>query len=109
MGFTLAWALLNGVASGVFVVSFSVLSESAPDSVRGRVMTFAYLPVNVGFIVGPALGSVVTRGSVFGVFPVAATFTALGIGALAFASRQAIPLLAALAPEPALAVSAPVE
>jgi MFS family permease len=88
VGFTLAWALLNGVASGVFAVSFSVLSESVPASVRGRVMTFAYLPVNIGFVVGPALGGVVT---------------------LAFASRQTIPLIPDLAPEPARAVPAPVE
>jgi MFS family permease len=109
VGFTLAWALLNGVASGVFAVSFSVLSESVPASVRGRVMTFAYLPVNIGFVVGPALGGVVTRGSVFSVFPVAAVCTALGVGALAFASRQTIPLIPDLAPEPARAVPAPVE
>lgn len=107
--FAIAWAVLNGVASGVFAVSFSVLSESAPASVRGRVMTFAYLPVNVGFIVGPAVGSVLTRSSVFSVFPVAAVFTAFGVGALAFAARQEIPTVAALPLEPASAVPAPLE
>ena len=88
--FTVAWAVLNGVASGVFAVSFSVLSESADSSIRGRIMTFAYLPVNVGFIAGPAIGSIITQYNVFAVFPVAACFTALGIGALALAVQKKV-------------------
>ncbi len=87
--FTIAWAVLNGVASGVFAISFTVLSGSAASDVRGRVMSFAYLPVNVGFLVGPAIGSLVTRGSVFTVFPVAAVMTAIGLGALLLAARRA--------------------
>jgi hypothetical protein len=51
-------------------------------------MSFAFLPVNVGFMVGPAIGSVVTRGTVFAVFPTAAIMTALGIGVLWLAARQ---------------------
>ncbi|MGN6361939.1 MAG: MFS transporter [Thermomicrobiales bacterium] len=94
-GFTVAWAVLNGVASGVFAVSFSVLSESADSSIRGRIMTFAYLPVNVGFIVGPAIGSVITQHNIFAVFPVAACFTALGIGTLALAARKKVAVVAA--------------
>ena len=86
--FTLAWAVLNGVAAAVFAISFSVLSSSAPDNVRGRVMSFAYLPVTVGLLIGPALGSVVTTRSVFAVFPAAAVVTALGVGAMAVAARQ---------------------
>ena len=89
-GFAVAWAVLNGVASGVFAVSFSVLSESADSSIRGRIMTFAYLPVNVGFIVGPAIGSIMTRYNIFAVFPVAACFTALGVGALALAAQKQV-------------------
>ena len=46
------------------------------------------LPVNLGFMIGPAVGSVITRGSVFAVFPTAAALTALGIGALWVASKQ---------------------
>ncbi len=87
--FGVAWALLNSVASSVFTISFSVLSGSAASEVRGRVMSFAYLPVNVGFIIGPAIGSVVTRAGVFAVFPTAAVITALGVGALVIAYRQA--------------------
>ena len=50
-------------------------------------MSFAYLPVNVGFMVGPAIGSVVTQLSLFAVFPTAAFITALGVGALGLAAR----------------------
>ncbi|MBI3241973.1 MAG: MFS transporter [Chloroflexi bacterium] len=86
--FTIAWAALNGVMSGVFAISFSVLSDSATTEVRGRVMSFAYLPVNVGSMIGPAIGSVATQISVFAVFPVAAVLTALGVGMLAVARRR---------------------
>ena len=43
----------------------------------------------VGFMLGPAIGSVVTRNSVFAIFPTAAVLTALGIGVLWIAARQA--------------------
>ncbi len=86
--FTIAWAALNGVTSAVFAISFSVLSSSAASSVRGRVMSFAYLPVNVGGLVGPAIGSIVTQTSVFAIFPLAAMMTAVGIAALVVAARQ---------------------
>lgn len=92
VAFGVLWALLNGVLSGMFAVSFSVLSESAPGNVRGRVMSFAYLPVNVALIVGPGLGSLVTQGSVLAVFPIGAAFTALGIAMLALASRKSTAL-----------------
>ena len=75
--------------SAVLSLSFSVLSQSIDADVRGRVMIFAYLPVNLGGTVGPALGSVVTQGSIFAIFPTAAVLTALGIGALVLAYRQA--------------------
>jgi len=52
----IAWALINGLVSAVFAISFTVLSSSAPSEVRGRVMSFAYLPVNVGFMMGPGMG-----------------------------------------------------
>ena len=85
--FAVAWAVLNGVVSGVFAISFSVLSSSAPSNVRGRVMSFAYLPVNVGFMIGPAIGSLIIRISIFAIFPVAAVFTLLGIGVMLIAYR----------------------
>jgi len=82
------WALINGVMSAVFAISFTVLSRSASSAVRGRVMSFAYLPVNVGFIIGPSIGSVVTRAGSLAVFPTAALLTAVGIGVLRIASHH---------------------
>jgi DHA1 family multidrug resistance protein-like MFS transporter len=90
VAFAVAWAALNGVASGVFAISFTVLARSAESETRGRVMSFAYLPVNLGFMVGPALGGVVASGNVFMVFPLAAVLTAMGIGALVVARRQPV-------------------
>jgi MFS family permease len=88
--FTVLWAVISGVGSVVLSLSFSVLSQSIDAGVRGRVMVFAYLPVNLGGTVGAAVGSVVTQGSLFIIFPVAAILTALGIGALVLAYRQAV-------------------
>ncbi|HEV2458347.1 MAG TPA: MFS transporter [Ktedonobacterales bacterium] len=90
VSFAITWALLNGAASGVFALSFSVLAGSIAADVRGRVMSFAYLPVKIGFILGPAIGSVVTRVNVFAIFPLAAAFTLLGVGVLALAARQPV-------------------
>ncbi|MBW8012084.1 MAG: MFS transporter [Chloroflexi bacterium] len=86
--FGIAWAVVNGVISSVFAISFTILSLSATREVRGRVMSFAYLPVNVGFMIGPAIGSLITSKSIFGVFPAAAVFTTLGIITLWVAYRQ---------------------
>jgi MFS family permease len=94
--FGVAYAAVNGLMSGVFAVSFSALSSSTDDATCGRVMSFAYLPVNLGSVVGPTIGSVVTHASVLAVFPVAAAFTAVGVLALIVArgqktSRAAVP------------------
>ncbi len=89
LGFAITWALLNGVASSVFALSFSVMSSSVSSAIRGRVMAFAFLPINAGSFLGPAIGSIITRGSVFTVFPVAALITTAGLGALVVASRKA--------------------
>ena len=51
-------------------------------------MSFAYLPVNVGGILGPGLGSLVTQAGVFAVFPAAAVLTALGVGAMLSARKR---------------------
>lgn len=87
--FGIAWALINGLVSAVFAISFSVLASSASAEVRGRVMSFAFLPMNMGFVVGPAIGSLVTRTTVFAVFPTAAILTLLGLGLLWISARQA--------------------
>jgi DHA1 family multidrug resistance protein-like MFS transporter len=85
--FTAAWMILNGITTGVFALSFSLLATSAPAGARGRVMTFAYLPINVGSMIGPAVGSTITRESIFVVFPAAAAFTLCGLVLLAVAAR----------------------
>src|SRR2546430_1013527 len=63
VSFTVAWAIVNGLAAGLFSVSFTMLSASTGDATRGRVMTFAYLPANMGFVIGPGIGSIVASGA----------------------------------------------
>ena len=86
--FGVTFALVNGVTSGIFAISFTALSTSAGPEIRGRVMSFAYLPVNLGSMVGPAIGAAITRGSVNPVFPGAAILMALGVLMLLVARRQ---------------------
>jgi len=89
--FTLTWAALSGVAASVGALAFGVLTASTTPEVRGRVMSFAYLPNNLGFLFGAALGGVLTtRFGVLIVFPVSAVLTLCGIAALAFAHRQPV-------------------
>jgi MFS transporter, DHA1 family, multidrug resistance protein len=88
--FGVAWTALNAVSSGVFAISFIVLAQSADDTTRGRVMSFAYLPANIGLFLGPAIGSLVTRYSVFAIFPTAAVLTVIGILLLLNARQQAV-------------------
>ena len=88
--FTIAWTVVNGLAAGLFSVSFTMLSGSATDATRGRVMTFAYLPTNIGFVIGPAIGSVVASVDLFLVFPAAAVLTTLGLAAVIYAWRQPV-------------------
>ena len=89
--FTVAYALVNGIGSGVFAISFSVISNSTTDSLRGRVMSFSFLPANIGLMIGPAIGSLVTRQSVFAAFPVAAVLTAIGLVMMVNAYRKQAP------------------
>jgi MFS transporter, DHA1 family, multidrug resistance protein len=91
--FTIVWTVVNGLAAALFSVSFTLLSASATDATRGRVMTFAYLPANIGFVIGPGIGSLIASVDVFLVFPAAAVLTALGLAAVIFAWRQ--PVIAA--------------
>lgn len=91
LAFAITYALVNGIGSGVFAISFSVLSNSTTDNVRGRVMSFAFLPSNIALIVGPAIGAAVTRQSVFAAFPVAGLLTMLGLGMMIFAFRKQAP------------------
>jgi len=85
--FTGLWGILNGVVSSVFAISFVLLARSVGPEQRGRVMSFAYLPINVGLLIGPGLGALITRRSPFAVFPASAILTALGVIALLRAGK----------------------
>jgi DHA1 family multidrug resistance protein-like MFS transporter len=92
--FAMIACVVSGVAAAVFSISFNVLSTSAPSNIRGRVMSFAYLPVNVGFSFGPMLGSQLVKTNLFYIFPAAFVLTGLGLFVLSVAHRQAVPLAA---------------
>jgi MFS transporter, DHA1 family, multidrug resistance protein len=98
--FILAWAVLSGTAAGVQAISFTVLSDSAPDRARARVMSFAYLPVVAGSTIGPAIGALATRNSVFAVFPAAALLALAGALALRYAGRYQAPAALAAPADP---------
>jgi MFS family permease len=79
-----AWAFLNGFLAGVFSVSFAVLSSATPKEIRGRVMSYAYLPLSVGLVFGPLLATpVVDRFGAMSVFPLSALLTLVSVGLLA--------------------------
>jgi DHA1 family multidrug resistance protein-like MFS transporter len=88
--FAFAWALINGLSAAVFAISFTVMARSTTEAVRGRVMSFAYLPTNLGSFLGPAIGSMVTQASIFTVFPVASLLVLFGILLLDYSRRQKV-------------------
>jgi MFS family permease len=73
------WAILNGVMSSVSSLAFNIVSNVVDDDARGRIMAFAYLPLNFGSFVGPALGSLITGISLYAIFPAAAVCVAIGL------------------------------
>jgi MFS transporter, DHA1 family, multidrug resistance protein len=81
------WGAANGVLSAIFALSFTVLSESTSTDIRGRVMSFAYLPSNIAAAAGPALASAIAAQSVWWLFPLAAIMTVIGMGVMALARR----------------------
>ena len=88
--FVIAFAVVSGIGSGVFSLSFNVLASSATDAARARVMTFAYLPLNLGFIVGPAVGALIVTKDAFGIFPAATAFELVGVLLLVYAARRSV-------------------
>ncbi len=78
--FGVAWAILNGLTTGVFALSFTVLADAIVPAMRGRIMCFAYLPLLFANMLGPGLGALITQQTLFAIFPVAAALTALGGG-----------------------------
>jgi DHA1 family multidrug resistance protein-like MFS transporter len=88
--FVIAFAIVSGIGSGVFSLSFNVLASSATDAARARVMTFAYLPLNLGFIVGPGVGAFIVGRDPFGIFPAACAFELVGVVLLLYAARRSV-------------------
>ena len=88
--FVAVFAVVSGIGSGVFSLSFNVLASSATDAARARVMTFAYLPLNLGFILGPGIGAVLVSRDIFSIFPAATLFELSGVAALAYAARRRV-------------------
>ncbi len=86
--FVIIACVISGIAAAVFSISFNVLSSSASADIRGRVMSFAYLPVNVGFSFGPLLASQLVKFDLFYIFPTAFLFTGLGLLVLNIARQQ---------------------
>ncbi len=86
--FAVIACVISGLAAAVFSISFNVLSTSAPPEIRGRVMSCAYLPVNLGFSFGPLLGSKLVNLNLFYIFPAAFVFTGLGLLVLNIARKQ---------------------
>ncbi|MDQ6858147.1 MAG: MFS transporter, partial [Chloroflexota bacterium] len=88
--FVVAFGIVSGIGSGVFSLSFNVVASSTTDAARARVMTFAYLPLNLGFIAGPGLGALIVTRDVFGIFPAATAFELAGVLLLAYAARKRV-------------------
>ncbi len=90
VSFTIAWAVANGLASGVFALAFAALAESAPPTARGRVMAFAYLPMTGAYAIASAIGWLAPGQIVAVAFPAAAALTALGVAGLAWSRRAPV-------------------
>ena len=90
--FAIIACVISGIAAAVFSISFNVLSSSASADIRGRVMSFAYLPVNLGFSFGPLLASQLVKLDLFYIFPAAFLFTGLGLFVLNMARQQPVPM-----------------
>ena len=88
--FVVAFGIVSGIGSGVFSLSFNILASSTTDAARARVMTFAYLPVNLGFVAGPGLGALIVSRDLFGIFPAATAFELAGVLLLVYAARQRV-------------------
>ena len=90
--FAVIVCVISGIAAAVFSISFNVLSSSASANIRGRVMSFAYLPVNVGYSFGPLLASQLVKLNLFYIFPTAFLITGLSLLVLNIARRQPAPV-----------------
>ncbi len=88
ISFAVIWALVISINTAGRSLAFSVMSDSVPSEIRGRVMAMSTLPLVIGLMIGTAIGSIITQGGVFVVFPIAAVTTAVSVGMLIYASKQ---------------------
>ena len=85
-------------------LGFSIMNSAAPigaflgplsggfliDQYGFRTLLLLNMAVNIGFMIGSAIGTRITQTSLFNIFPAAALFTALGLIALSIAYRQKV-------------------
>jgi MFS transporter, DHA1 family, multidrug resistance protein len=76
------WAVVSGASAGVFSLGTLLLADSAPFRLRGRVMSFSFVPVLLGLSLGSLIASPLIRVSVFSVFPLASVLSLLGLAAV---------------------------
>ena len=77
--FMLLWAALSGANAAVSSISFNILSQIVDAEARGRIMVYAYVPLNFGSFIGPLVASLVTGQSLLALFPTAAALSVLGL------------------------------
>lgn len=81
----LLWAMIVSLATAGFSRLFRLVAHSTAQASVALVLSLAILPVNGGMILGPVVGSYVSSPNVEQVYPVAALFCLLGLGALILA------------------------
>lgn len=86
--FLVVWALANGIGSGPFSLSFNLIARSTSDETRARVMTFSYLPLNLGLVLGPILGGAAAAADPFAIFPTSIVLQLVGLAGVALALRR---------------------
>lgn len=86
--FGFLWALLNSITAGLVALGFTVLSGAVDAAYRGRIMSFAYLPLLGANLLGPVVEPFLTTYGLFALFPAAAITTAVGVAVTARAAQM---------------------
>jgi len=86
--FGIAWAVLNGITAGLVSLGFTVLADAVTPEFRGRVMSFAYLPLLGANLLGPLVEPFLATYGLFILFPIAAVTTAVGVAVTARAAQM---------------------
>lgn len=89
----LLWAVISGLIATGFTLLIRLVGRSAARVSVPLALSLAILPVNGGMILGPVMGSLLSRPHIFQVYPAAAVFNLLGLAVL---------VVAALLPPPGL-------